>query len=153
LEAFLPYVMVPVPEEHVAAVMQFILQAIQKASLEEWDAESLANLWEDADEATRSLLAFAARAASSQTELEVGEAARQIQLTQRDVTAIVNELSSVAREASRAPLLSLRTTTERLPNGRTTQSRVVSISPEVAETIREVERAELLGATPSEARQ
>ena len=32
------YVMMPVPEEHVEAVMQFVLRAMAKASLEPWDA-------------------------------------------------------------------------------------------------------------------
>ncbi len=37
----MPYVMVPVPEEHVEDVMQFILRAMARASIEPWDQPSL----------------------------------------------------------------------------------------------------------------
>ena len=49
----MPYVMVPVPEEHVEAVMQFVLRAVAQAALQDWDTESLTKLWEDSDEATQ----------------------------------------------------------------------------------------------------
>ena len=52
------YVMMPVPEEHVEAVMQFVLRAIAKASLEPWDLASATSLYDEVDEATRSLVAF-----------------------------------------------------------------------------------------------
>ncbi len=149
----MPYVMVPVPEEHVAAVMQFILSSIEKASIQDWDAESLTELWNDADEATRSLLAFAARAALSGDDLDVATAAQQVQLTPRDVTSIVNELAALAREARRASLVVLRTTTLKLANGRTTETRLVTIDPDVAKMVSAIERADLLDAAPPEAAQ
>jgi hypothetical protein len=140
--------MVPVPEEHVEAVMQFVLRAVAQASIEDWDVESLNELWDASDEVTRSLLSFTARAAAAGTELEVQEAARQVQLNPRETTAIVNELISSAREASRVSLITIRTTTERLPNGRSIDKRALIMPPEVADLVREVERAELMSAAP-----
>ena len=40
----MPYVMVPVPEEHVQDVMQFILREVARASLEAWDEESVEDM-------------------------------------------------------------------------------------------------------------
>src|SRR4051812_12108014 len=79
-----PYVMVPVPEEHVEAVMNFVLRSVAQAALQDWDDESLTKLWNESDEATRSLLSFTARAAASGNEIEVAEVARQMQLTPRE---------------------------------------------------------------------
>ena len=69
------YVMMPVPEEHVEAVMQFVLRAIAKASLEPWDPESASEVWEEVDEATRSLLAFVGAGGREDIDLSDAEAA------------------------------------------------------------------------------
>src|SRR4029453_8318573 len=65
----MPYVMVPVPEEHVQDVMQFILREMAKASLVPWDEESVTVLFHEIDEANRSLLAYVARATLSGTDI------------------------------------------------------------------------------------
>jgi hypothetical protein len=140
--------MVPVPEEHVEAVMQFILRAVARASIEDWDEESLDKLWNESDEATRSLLSFTARATAAGSDLEITEAARQMQLDARETTAMVNELMNLERDANRAGLITIQATRERLPNGRTIDKRVLIMTPEVADLVREVERAELMAATP-----
>jgi hypothetical protein len=137
------YVMVPVPEEHVEAVMQFVLREMARASLQPWDEPSVTQVYEEVDEATRSLLAFVARATLEGVDLSDAEAAAKIQLTAREAIGIVNELQVLTRDASRPPLLSPRAATERLPNGRTTTKRVITMEPEVAELVRAVEEAEL----------
>jgi hypothetical protein len=139
--------MVPVPDEHVEAVMQFILRSIAQASIEDWDASSLTDLWNEVDEATRSLLSFTARAAAAGEELDSTDAARQMQLTPREALAIVNELIILSRNANRPSLVVPRATVERRANGRTVERRVFSMTPEVADLVREVERAELHDAT------
>ena len=65
----MPYVMMPVPEEHVEEVMQFILRAIARASIQPWDAESITKLYGEVDEASRSLLAFVARASAAASSM------------------------------------------------------------------------------------
>jgi hypothetical protein len=140
--------MVPVPEEHVEAVMQFVLRAVAQAALQDWDTDSLTKLWGESDEATRSLLSFTARSSAAGTEIEMPDLARQMQLTPREAIAIVNELSTYARNESLVTLVNMRVTSERMPNGRTVEKRLVSTAPEVADVIREVERAELVDASP-----
>ncbi len=73
-------------------------------------------------------------------------AARQIQMTPREVNGILNELQTLTRDANRAPLVSVRVVSERLPNGRVAEKRVLSMEPEVGELVRVVERAELAQA-------
>jgi hypothetical protein len=145
----MPYVMVPVPEEHVEDVMQFILRAIARASIQPWDEESLSETYHEVDETTRSLLAFVARAEAEGKELDTLAAARQIQMTPREVNGILNEMQTLIREANRAPIVSVRVASERLPNGRVTEKRVLTMEPEVADLVRIVERAELAQARQS----
>jgi hypothetical protein len=139
----MPYVMVPVPEEHVQDVMQFILREVAKASLEPWDEASVSQLFHEVDEASRSLLAYTARASLGGKDITEAQAADRMQLRQREVAGIVRELNERAGKADRPALLVTRTVTETLPNGRTTEKRVLSISDEVAPLVGTAERAEL----------
>jgi hypothetical protein len=145
----MPYVMVPVPEEHVEDVMQFILRAIARASILPWDEDSVTATYDEVDETTRSLLAFVARAEAEGKELDTQAAARQIQMTHREVNGILNELQTLVRDANRPPLIATRVASERLPNGRVTEKRVLTMEPDVADLIRVVERAELAHARES----
>jgi hypothetical protein len=142
----MPYVMMPVPEEHVAEVMQFILRTIARASIQPWDAESITNVFGEVDEASRSLLAFVARASVEGGELDAADAAGKIQLTVREVAGIMNELNALTRDTDRPNLINARNVTERLPNGRVIDKRVLQMDLEVAELVRAAEQAELLGA-------
>jgi hypothetical protein len=142
----MPYVMMPVPEEHVEEVMQFILRAMARASIQSWDEPSIADIYHRVDEASRSLLAFVARASVDGEELAATDAARRIQLTPREALGIVNELNGVTREENRPNLINARSVTERLPNGRTTEKRVFQMEPDVAELVRQAEEAELADA-------
>ena len=139
----MPYVMVPVPEEHVADVMQFILREVARASLEPWDEESLSALFHEVDEESRSLLAYAARATVGGKELSEADAADLMQLRQREMAGIMRELNERAAKANRPSLVSARTVTETLPNGRTVEKRVLWMSDELAPLVRDAERAEL----------
>jgi hypothetical protein len=139
----MPYVMVPVPEEHVQDVMQFILREVAKASLEPWEEDSVTQLFHDVDEESRSLLAYAARAAITGKEISEAEAADLMQLRQREMAGIIRDLNERASKANRPTLLTTRTVTETLPNGRTIDKRVLWMSEEVAPLVHNAERAEL----------
>jgi hypothetical protein len=139
----MPYVMVPVPEEHVQDVMQFILREVAKASLEPWDDESVSELFHEVDEASRSLLAYVARASMGGTEITEAQAADMMQLRQREVIGIVRELNERASKANRPTLVATRIVNETLPNGRTSEKRVLWMGDEVAPLVRNAERAEL----------
>jgi hypothetical protein len=142
----MPYVMMPVPEEHVEEVMQFVLRAIARAAIQPWDAESIGEIFHGVDEASRSLLAFVARASAEGSELDAAEAARKLQLTTREATGIANELSQMTREAERPSLITVRVVAERLPNGRTMDKRTLQMDADVADLIKAAERAELADA-------
>jgi hypothetical protein len=142
----MPYVMVPVPEEHVEDVMQFILRAIARASIKPWDPDSVSRVFFEVDEAARSLLAFVARAAADGSDLDAAEAARKIQLTVRESLGIMNELNVISRDENRPNLITARMVTDRLPNGRMSEKRVLNMEPEVAELVRAAEQAELRDA-------
>ncbi len=142
----MPYVMMPVPEEHVEEVMQFILRAIARAAIQPWDTESIGQVYDDVDEATRSLLAFVARASSEGGELDSIDAARKLQLTPREVAGIMNELNSMTRDAERPVLINVRTVTERRANGRTMEKRMLQMDGDVGELVRAAEQAELKAA-------
>ena len=92
----MPYVMVPVPEEHVEDVMQYIVRAMARAAIDPWDQPSLSAMY---DEHRRVQLARSshscARAADRGHELDAAEAARQIQMTPRETAGIMNELNIV----------------------------------------------------------
>jgi hypothetical protein len=139
----MPYVMVPVPEEHVQDVMQFILREVAKASLESWDEESVSALFQEVDEESRSLLAYVARAIMSGKEISEADAADLMQLRQREMVGIMRDLNDRATKANRPALVTPRTVTETLPNGRTTDKRVLVMSEELAPLVRNAERAEL----------
>ena len=141
--------MVPVPEEHVEAVMQYVLRAIARASILPWDKDAINELWSEIDESSRSLIAFVARESAVGGEMDVADAARKLQVTPRETNAIVVELNNRARDKDRLNLLNARNVTERLPNGRTTEKRVLQIDPETADVIREVEKADLLESRQS----
>jgi hypothetical protein len=144
----MPYVMVPVPEEHVQDVMQFILREVARASLEPWDDESISELFHEVDEAGRSLLAYAARAAMGGTDISEAQAADMMQLRPREVAGIMRELNERATKANHPTLVSTRVVSETLPNGRTTEKRVVWMSDEVAPLLHNAERAELANVPP-----
>lgn len=139
----MPYVMVPVPEEHVQDVMQFILREVAKASLEPWDEESVSTLFHDIEEEGRSLLAYVARAIASGKEISEAEAAALLQLRPREMAGLVRDINERAAQANRPNLVFPRMVTETLPNGRTTDKRVLTMSDELAPLVRSAERAEL----------
>jgi hypothetical protein len=139
----MPYVMVPVPEEHVQDVMQFVLREVAKASQEPWDEASVSELFHDVDEESRSLLAYVARATMSGKEISEADAADLMQLRQREMAGIMRELNERASKANRPVLVSARTLTETLPSGRTVEKRVLWMNEDLAALLRSVERAEL----------
>jgi hypothetical protein len=142
----MPYVMMPVPEEHVEEVMQFVLRAIARAAVQPWDAESIGEVFHGVDEASRSLLAFVARASAEGSELDAMDAARKLQLTTREATAIMNELNQMTRDTDRPVLISARVVAERLPNGRSIDKRMLQMDVEVADLVKAAELAELADA-------
>jgi hypothetical protein len=123
--------------------MQFVIREVAKARLEPWDAGSVSELYNDVDEVSRSVLAYAARAVTMGKDISERDAAEQIQLRIRELAGVIRDLNERAAKSNRSPILSTRLTTEMQPNGRTVEKRVLWMSSEVAPLVVEAERAEL----------
>ncbi|MEJ7582490.1 MAG: hypothetical protein WKF43_00090 [Acidimicrobiales bacterium] len=134
--------MVPVPEEHVTAVMQQILHIVARAAVEPWDEASLVTLFLETDEPTRSVLSLVARSVLAGKQLTDEEAAARTELVLREVLGIAREVNDVARIGGRPVLITTPTVSETLPNGRIREKRVLGMTSEVAELVRAAERTE-----------
>ena len=92
----MPYVMVPVPEEHVVEVMQHVTKLIQKASREPWDMDAIEDLFFEADEGVRSLLSVVASATLKGEDITASEVARALELKLRDLGPIQAPITEAA---------------------------------------------------------
>ena len=140
----MPYVMVPVPEEHVQDVMQFVVRLMSQASVEPWNEETIAQLFEEIDEPARALLSAVAKGVISGTPLTEGDAAAVIGMTWREVGGMVRELNDAAAAGGHPALLSRRSLSATLPNGRTRDVRGLALDDEVAQLVHAADRAQLL---------
>jgi hypothetical protein len=147
------YVMVPVPEEHVVDVMQHIARLVARASVVPWDDTAVVELFEEVDEASRSLLSLAARATTTDKELSDEDAAARLELNVREIRSIVRDIVEVSQRNKREPILALRETSVVLRNGRTVQKRLFAMTDAVARAIRAHERKSLdeVPAPPTDA--
>jgi len=135
----MPYVMVPVPEEHVVDVMQFVVRLINKSSREPWDEAAIDDLFQEADEGVRSLLSVVASATLKGEDITVSEAARALELQLRDLGAIQAPIMEAANDLNRVPLIEMVQSERTGPAGRVRQVRNMAMEREVAEMIRAAE--------------
>jgi hypothetical protein len=144
----MPYVMVPVPEEHVVEVMEFVIRTVARAAFGEWDAESMEKLFLESDEVNRSLLSVVARHVSSGKNLTDQAAADSLQLSGREMHGAIREINEAAKDSNRPLLLYIETVDEALPNGRVRSQNLVLMRENYARLVREAERAELTSNPP-----
>jgi hypothetical protein len=144
----MPYVLVPVPEEHVVEIMSYVIRLVNRASIKEWDEAAAATFFRDTDEAGRSLLSIVARGVLAGKELTDQQAADFIQLSGRETLGVVREVNDRAKEASHPQPILVIPVTEELPNGRTREKRALTMMPPLAHMVRDAER-ELEQAEPS----
>jgi len=142
----MPYVMVPVPEEHVEDVMQFVLRSVARASLESWDAPAIQAVWNELDEISKSLLSAVARSTLGGSALSLSDAGSAIQHSAREAVGVVRELNDLELSENRPPLVGIRTVSETQANGRIADTKVFSMSEEVSALIQEAERIEMQNA-------
>jgi hypothetical protein len=151
----MPYVLVPVPEDNVQDVMQFVVRLMSQASIEPWTEESIVQLFETIDEPGRALLSVVAQSALGGKPITEGDAATMIEMNWREVMGILRELNDVATAEAHPAIIGRRVVTETLPNGRTRDVRVLTMTDEVAQFVHAADRAQLLadgnplGADPS----
>jgi hypothetical protein len=139
----MPYVMVPVPEEHVQEAMEAVLRIIRQGRLTPWDDDSIDGFFRAADEPSKALLSLVARATLAGRQLTQVAVADTLELSQREIVGMMREINDLAREDNRPPLLAHQEITETLPNGRTRVAAVMSMPPDCAQFIQDAEKAEL----------
>lgn len=144
------YVMVPVPEEHVVDVMQHVARLVARASVVPWDDEALALVFEEVDEASRSLLSLAARSTTANKDLTDEDAATSLELNVREIKGIVRDLQEISVREKREPIMALREATVMLRNGRSVQKRLFTMTEPVARSLRAYERASLGDLAPED---
>ena len=137
------YVMVPVPQEYVVDVMLHISRLVARASVVPWTDEGVAELFDEVDEASRSVLSLVARATTAEKELSDEDAADSLELKVREVRTIVRDINEAATRTKHEPMLSLRDTTVILRNGRSVPKRLFAMTEVVAKAIRAHERSSL----------
>jgi len=144
------YVMVPVPEDHVVDVMQYIARLVSRASVMPWTKESLGDYFDEIEEVGRALLSFVARNVVAGKEVSDEDAAEALELSLREIREIMRETNDGAYRNKFEPLMSPRDAAVVLPNKRTVQRRMISMTDSVARMIRAHERASNpLATTPT----
>ncbi len=139
------FVMVPVPEEHVEEAMRMILRISARARLKQWDQGAFSELFHSLDEPSKSVLSATARAALAKKAIDDLSIAEAIEFTRREVLGIIRELNEQAGALGYPPVLMVLQEVETLPNGRTREQRLITITPELAQMVREAEQEELRG--------
>lgn len=142
----MPYVMVPVPEEHVKEAMEAVLRISARASITDWDAAAVAELFGAVDEVARSVLSAVARSVISKGPIPDAEVAASIEISQREVLGVVRELNELAAQKAHPALVGVQQISEMLPNGRVIEQRVLTMIGPISELVRSAEKAELEAA-------
>jgi hypothetical protein len=140
------FVMVPVPEEHVVEVMQYVTRLVTRASVLPWDDESVRAFFAEGDEASRSLLSLAARAMVANKQLSDDDASSSLELSNREIRAILRDLNERAMRDNREPLVTLRDAQVELRNGRTVDKRLFTMTEANARLLRAADRSEAEGS-------
>jgi hypothetical protein len=139
------YVMVPVPEEHVVDVMQHVARLVARANLQPWEDDELVSVFDEVDEASRSVLSLVARYVVADKDLSDEDAAKTLELNVREIRSIVRDLNEMAQTRKREPLLSLREVPVTLRNGRTVSRRLFAMGDTAARRLRVHERKSSVG--------
>jgi hypothetical protein len=141
----MPYVMVPVPEEHVLEVMGTVLRVAARQSHDEppkqWDQQAVTGFFGKANEPTRGLLSFLAHPKRAGREFIPPDIARALELEASEVSGLLGPLNREFRRANRVPLFESRVHPETSPSGRTLRRRRLMMRQENAQMVRAAEQA------------
>jgi hypothetical protein len=141
----MPYVMVPVPEEHVLEVMAMVLRLAARQSHDEppraWEQDAVNDFFAKANEPTRGLLSFLAHPKRAGKEFIPPEIAEALELEASEVSGLLGPLNREFRRANRMPLFESRVHLETTAKGRTLKRRRLMMGAEHAEMVRAAEQA------------
>jgi hypothetical protein len=146
----MPYVMVPVPEEHVEEAMEAVLRIARNARLTPWDQESMTEFFFELDESAKALLSLVSRATTAGKQISQSGAADRMEVTQREILGIVRDINLRAHEEDRPALLMPQEATETLPNGRTRTVAIIATNADSASMVQVAEKSELGAPTRRE---
>ena len=122
------YVMVPVPEEHVAEAMDAILRIAVNAAAQAWSQEAVQAVWDKADEHTQTLLRALVKGGEIRGELPDEDAAAALAMSTRELLGLVKELNDNATRDSRPLLILVRDITVTGPGGSEVPQRVLTLA-------------------------
>jgi dsDNA-specific endonuclease/ATPase MutS2 len=137
------YVMVPVPDEFVVDVMQYVARLVARASVVPWTKEAVEEFFDELEETNKALLSLVARYTVAGKDVGYDEAMETLELSQREIRAITGEINLAAQRNKYEPMVAIRETTVVLRNGREVQRLLFTMSDSVARMIRAHERADL----------
>lgn len=134
----MPYVMVPVPEEHVERVMRYVLKLVRQDELEDWDEESMHQFFAESDEITRAILSYVAQPDHA-GRVRKDQAARSLELQRYLPKAVQSLKKRSKKDYGRVPPVRSEKESGEGP-GQSTVPMLV-MDEEVAELVRSAERA------------
>ena len=134
-----PYVMVPVPEEHVTEVLRYVVRLTVDAPaepLEPWDEDAVVQLFNEASPPTQALLSYLAHPGRAGVELRPKDVADGLGLQQSDVPGIIGPLNRQCRRARRPPLVESRAVTVTSRTGKHVKRRTLVMHDDIAGMVR-----------------
>lgn len=141
----MPYVMVPVPEEHIEVVLQFVLGAMKRAAIEHWDESSIADLFAQLDEPSQVVLSAAARGVLGPGPISAQDAAEAAGISKREAAAIVFELNVRARDLERPMVILFYETEREGADGEVQAVLHMNMAPPVASMVCDADRMQRSG--------
>jgi len=139
------YVMVPVPDEFVVDVMQYVARLVARASVVPWNKEAVEDFFEGVEETNKALLSLIARYTVADKPVGYDEATEALELSEREVREIAREINTVAQQRGFEPLFATQEASVLLRSGRTAKRFLFVMTEPVARMIRAHERASLGG--------
>ena len=131
------HVMVPVPQEHVEAVQEYLRWQAGPRPISVPHAEAITAACQDLDDASWDLLDIVHRALVDKDFLSTGEVAEQLGVSHREVMGTIVEINERARLAGGPPIMLLRDATE---ERRHLGERIINMTRETGEVLEQVTR-------------
>ena len=137
------YVMVPVPEEHAEAVMNYLRWNVGKPPPIPFDEASIARMYDLADDLSRALLSVVSSATVTDRELTVAEASDMIGCSDRETVGLTVELNHLTQVEGGPPfVVMLKETPPPAGEARPWATRAIMMADNVARLFRQAEQAQ-----------
>lgn len=132
------FVFVPVPVEHEDKITAQIMQLSLRAALNNWDAQSITQVFGEADERSRSIISQVAHAMVEGGGICARDLADRAGSSELDIIDLIEEVNRFCQERSRPSLI--MTKLESLPDGQVGTRRLLMMGRPFAEFVLQAER-------------